>query len=112
MAQPAFKTHQGMNDILPDETPEWQAIEHIIRDEARKFNFEEIRTPILEPTELIARGVGEETDIVSKEMFSFQRGDDNYVLRPEGTAPVARAYVQHHLEQRGGTQNLFYIGPM
>lgn len=112
MAQSAFKTHLGMNDILPGETPEWQALEHIIRDEARKFNFEEIRTPILEPTELIARGVGEETDIVTKEMFSFQRGDDNYVLRPEGTAPVARAYVQHHLEQRGGTQNLFYIGPM
>lgn len=112
MAETAFKTHLGMNDILPDESPEWQALENIIRDEARKFNFEEIRTPIMEPTQLIARGVGEGTDIVTKEMFSFKRGDDDYVLRPEGTAPVARAYVQHRMQQRGGTQNLFYIGPM
>lgn len=112
MAQPTFSTHTGMVDILPDESPKWQKLEQIIRDEARKFNFEEIRTPILEQTELIARGVGELTDIVSKEMFAFERGDDHYVLRPECTAPVVRAYVQHHLDQRGGTQNLFYIGPM
>lgn len=112
MAQPIFTTHSGMNDILPDDTPKWQALEKIIHEEAQKFNFEEIRTPILEQTELIARGVGEETDIVTKEMFAFERSDDHYVLRPECTAPVARAYVQHHLAQRGGTQNLYYIGPM
>jgi histidyl-tRNA synthetase len=101
-----------MVDILPDEVGKWQAIEHIIHEEAKKFNFEEIRTPIMEQTELIARGVGQLTDIVSKEMFAFDRGDDHYVLRPECTAPVARAFVEHHLEQRGGTQNLYYIGPM
>lgn len=112
MAQPTFSTHTGMVDILPDESPKWQKLEQIIREEARKFNFEEIRTPILEQTELIARGVGELTDIVTKEMFAFDRGDDHYVLRPECTAPVVRAYVQHHLDQRGGSQNLFYIGPM
>lgn len=112
MAQPTFSTHLGMADILPDETPKWQKLEAIIREEARKFNFEEIRTPILEQTELIARGVGELTDIVTKEMFAFERGDDQYVLRPECTAPVARAFVEHHLEQRGGTQKLYYIGPM
>lgn len=112
MAQPTFSTHLGMNDILPDETPKWQALEQIIHEEARKFNFEEIRTPIMEQTELIARGVGELTDIVSKEMFAFERGDDHYVLRPECTAPVVRAFVEHHLDQRGGTQNLYYIGPM
>ncbi len=112
MAQPVFTTHLGMNDILPGETSRWQAVEKIIHEEAQKFNFEEIRTPILEQTELIARGVGEETDIVTKEMFAFERGDDHYVLRPECTAPVARAHVQHRLEQRGGTQNLYYIGPM
>ncbi len=112
MAQPTFSTHVGMVDILPDEVGKWQALERIIHEEAKRFNFEEIRTPIMEQTELIARGVGQLTDIVSKEMFAFERGDDQYVLRPECTAPVARAYVEHHLEQRGGTQNLYYIGPM
>lgn len=112
MAQPMFSTHVGMTDILPGEVEKWQAIERIIHEEARKFNFEEIRTPIMEQTELIARGVGELTDIVSKEMFAFERGDDHYVLRPECTAPVARSFVEHHLDQRGGTQNLYYMGPM
>ena len=112
MAQPTFSTHVGMVDILPDEVGKWQALERIVHEEAKKFNFEEIRTPIMEQTELIARGVGQLTDIVSKEMFAFERGDDHYVLRPECTAPVARAFVEHHLEQRGGTQNLYYIGPM
>jgi histidyl-tRNA synthetase len=101
-----------MNDILPDETGKWQALEQLIHREAKKFNLEEIRTPIMEQTELIVRGVGQLTDIVSKEIFSFSRGDDNYVLRPECTAPVARAYTEHHLEQRGGAQKLYYIGPM
>jgi len=112
MAQPTFSTHQGMVDILPGEVKKWQTVERIIHEEAKKFNFEEIRTPIMEQTELIARGVGQLTDIVSKEMFAFERGDDQYVLRPECTAPVARAFIQHHLEQRGGSQNLYYIGPM
>ena len=112
MAQPKFSTHLGMVDILPDEVGKWQAIERIIHEEAAKFNFEEIRTPIMEQTELIARGVGQLTDIVTKEMFAFERGDDHYVLRPECTAPVVRAFVEHHLEQRGGSQNLYYIGPM
>ncbi|TNE68887.1 histidine--tRNA ligase [bacterium] len=112
MAQNNFSTHHGMVDILPEEAAKWQYLESLIRDVARSFHFEEIRTPILEQTELIARGIGALTDIVSKEMFAFSRGEDNYVLRPEGTAPVARAYIQHSLQQRGGTQNLFYIGPM
>lgn len=112
MAQPKYSTHLGMVDILPDEVGKWQALERIIHEEARKFNFEEIRTPIMEQTELIARGVGQLTDIVTKEMFAFERGDDHYVLRPECTAPVVRAFVEHHLEQRGGSQNLYYIGPM
>ena len=112
MAQPKYTTHVGMVDILPGEVGKWQHVERIVREEAARFNFEEIRTPILEQTELIARGIGQLTDIVSKEMFAFERGDDRYVLRPECTAPVVRAFVEHHLEQRGGTQNLFYIGPM
>lgn len=111
MSKTAYRTHHGMTDILPGEIEEWQALESIIRETARRFCFFEIRTPVLEQTELIARGVGQLTDIVSKEMFTFNRGEDNYVLRPEGTAPAARAYIEHHLAQRGGSQRLFYIGP-
>lgn len=112
MAQAKYSTHLGMVDILPDEARKWQFLENLIREEAEKFNLEEIRTPIMEQTELIVRGLGQLTDIVSKEIFSFSRGEDNYVLRPELTAPVVRAYVEHHMEQRGGSQKLFYIGPM
>lgn len=107
-----FTTHTGMVDLLPGETEKWQYMESVVREVARRYHFKEIRTPILEPTEMIARGVGQLTDIVSKEMFAFDRGDDHYVLRPEGTASVCRAYIQHHLDQRGGAQRLFYIGPM
>ncbi len=112
MSQNTFQTHHGMVDILPEESGKWHYLEALIRETAREFHFGEIRTPVLEPTELIARGIGQLTDIVSKEMFSFSRGETNYVLRPECTAPVARAYVQHHLDQKGGAQKLFYIGPM
>lgn len=107
-----FSTHTGMVDILPGESEKWQFLEQLVREVARRFHFQEIRTPILEPTEMIARGVGQLTDIVSKEMFAFDRGDDHYVLRPEGTASVCRAYIQHRMDQRGGAQRLFYIGPM
>lgn len=101
-----------MVDILPGEVEKWRALETIIHEEAARFNFEEIRTPIMERTELIKRGVGQLTDIVTKEIFAFTKGDSNYVLRPELTAPVVRAFVQHHLAQRGGAQKLYYIGPM
>lgn len=116
-----FRNIKGTFDILPDTSttdgspvagaPGWHYVEETIRDVMTRFNVEEIRTPILEPTELIARGVGQLTDIVSKEMFAFERGGTQYVLRPEVTAPVMRAYLQHHLDQRGGVQKLFYVGP-
>ncbi len=112
MAKAKYTTHLGMVDILPVESPKWRALENIIHEEAAKFNFEEIRTPIMEQTELIKRGIGQLTDIVTKEIFAFTKGESNYVLRPELTAPVVRAYVQHHLDQRGGSQKLYYIGPM
>ncbi|MEX2478142.1 MAG: histidine--tRNA ligase [Gracilimonas sp.] len=112
MAKPKYTSHVGMVDILPDESPKWRALENIIHEEAAKFNFEEIRTPIMEQTELIVRGIGQLTDIVSKEIFAFEKGDSHYVLRPELTAPVVRAFVEHHMEQRGGSQKLYYIGPM
>lgn len=117
----SFQNIKGTFDILPEETVSdgttiagteaWLFVESTIREVMGRFNFQEIRTPILEPTELIARGVGQLTDIVSKEMFAFERGDTHYVLRPEVTAPVMRAYLQHHLGQKGGVQKLFYIGP-
>ncbi|WP_421773539.1 histidine--tRNA ligase [Gracilimonas sp.] len=112
MPKPKYTTHLGMVDILPDESPKWRALEQIIHEEAARFNFEEIRTPIMEQTELIVRGVGQLTDIVSKEIFAFEKGDSHYVLRPELTAPVVRAFVEHHMQQRGGSQKLYYIGPM
>jgi len=112
MAKPKYTSHVGMVDILPDESPKWRALENIIHEEAVRFNFEEIRTPIMEQTELIVRGIGQLTDIVSKEIFAFEKGDSHYVLRPELTAPVVRSYVEHHLNQRGGSQKLYYIGPM
>ncbi len=116
-----FRNITGTFDILPEKyradgteiasSAAWQAVEAVIREVMARFHAQEIRTPILEPTELIARGVGLLTDIVSKEMFAFERGDTHYVLRPELTAPVMRAYLQHHLDQRGGVQKLYYIGP-
>lgn len=112
MAKAKYTTHLGMVDILPGEVEKWRALENIIHEEAAKFNFEEIRTPILEQTELIKRGIGQLTDIVTKEIFAFTKGDSHYVLRPELTAPVVRSFVQHHLHQRGGAQKLYYIGPM
>ena len=92
-------------------TEVWHHIEQVIRDIMHQYGFSEIRTPILEHTGLVARGIGQLTDIVSKEMFTFERGDHSYVLRPELTAPIMRSYLQHHLEQQGGVQRLYYIGP-
>ncbi|MBO6575584.1 MAG: histidine--tRNA ligase [Rhodothermales bacterium] len=116
-----FRSITGTFDILPDAyendgsavagSAAWQHVEQVIREELGRFGAHEIRTPILEPTELIARGIGALTDIVSKEMFAFERGDTHYVMRPEVTAPVMRAYLQHHLGQKGGAQRLYYIGP-
>ncbi len=116
-----FQNISGTFDVLPDAydtggatvygSAAWRHAEATVRGVMRRFGFEEIRTPILEPTDLVARGVGAETDIVQKEMFAFTKGSTDYVLRPEVTAPVMRAYLQHHLAQRGGTQKLYYLGP-
>ena len=117
----SFQTITGTFDVLPDASNQggtavassahWHFVEQKIRGVMERYNLEEIRTPIVEPTELVARGVGEMTDIVSKEMFAFERSGTHYVLRPEITAPVMRAFLQHHLDQRGGVQKLFYLGP-
>ncbi|TDI76185.1 MAG: histidine--tRNA ligase, partial [Bacteroidetes bacterium] len=116
-----FRTITGTFDILPESytvdgsiipgSSVWTRVESRIREVMELYGFREIRTPILETTELIARGIGQDTDIVSKEMFAFERGKNRYVLRPEITAPVMRSYLQHSLDQRGGVQKLYYIGP-
>jgi histidyl-tRNA synthetase len=91
----------------------WNRVEAAAREVFRTYNYHEIRTPILEETQLFARGVGEETDIVTKEMYTFtDRDETSLTLRPENTASVIRAYIEHRLDQRPGVQKLYYIGPM
>jgi len=112
-----IKSPRGTRDLLPPDTALWNFVESAVRDVFRAYNFHEIRTPIFESTELFARGVGEETDIVSKEMFTWvDRGraesdkGQSLTLRPENTAGVVRAYIEHKLWDRG-LNKLFYIGP-
>jgi histidyl-tRNA synthetase len=108
-----IKAVKGTRDILPPSSTVWNQVEAIAREVFRVYNYQEIRTPILEETALFARGVGEETDIVSKEMYTFDdRDGSSLTLRPEATASVMRAYIEHHLDQKPGLQKLYYIGPM
>ncbi|WP_240376472.1 histidine--tRNA ligase [Bacillus piscicola] len=105
---------RGTQDILPDDARRWQYIEDKIHDICRRFNYAEIRTPIFEQTELFQRGVGDTTDIVQKEMYTFtDRGGRSLTLRPEGTAAVVRSYVENKLYGSAvQPQKLYYIGPM
>jgi histidyl-tRNA synthetase len=104
---------RGVNDILPAESWKWQAIEQIARQLCAVYHFAEIRTPIFEHTELFHRGVGESSDIVNKEMYTFDdRGGRSITLRPEGTAGVVRAAIEHSLiAQEGARAKVFYVGP-
>jgi histidyl-tRNA synthetase len=113
-----IKSPRGTRDLLPPDTALWNFVEATVRDVFRAYNFHEIRTPIFESTELFARGVGEETDIVSKEMFTWEdrgRGESDkgqsLTLRPENTAGIVRAYIEHKLWDRG-LNKFFSIGPM
>ena len=105
-----FTAPRGTRDILPDESPRWQWLESCFREVCRRYGYREIRTPTFEDTELFARSAGEGSELVSKQMYTFadQAGRSN-TLRPEGTPPVMRAFVEHQLASRGGTQKLFYI---
>jgi histidyl-tRNA synthetase len=108
-----IKAVKGTRDILPPSSSVWNQVDTIARDVFRIYNYQEIRTPILEETALFARGVGQETDIVSKEMYTFDdRDGSSLTLRPEATASVMRAYIEHRLDQKPGLQKLYYIGPM
>jgi histidyl-tRNA synthetase len=113
MAQQKLQGIRGMNDLLPDEAERWEAFEDIIRDWLKSYGYRPIRTPILEPTALFIRGVGEHTDIVEKEMYSFEDrlNGELLTMRPEGTAACVRAVTEHNLLY-GASQRLYYMGPM
>ncbi len=104
---------KGTRDLLPPDTAVWNHVEGVARQVFAAYNYHEIRTPILEETQLFARGVGADTDIVTKEMYTFDdRDGSSLTLRPENTASVIRAYIEHRLDQRPGLQKLYYMGPM
>ena len=110
-----YKALRGTKDILPDESVRWQFLEATVRRVFARYGFREMRTPILEATELFARSVGASTEIVSKEMYRLSTGDESVCLRPEGTASVVRAFVEQTLNRQVGTgypERYFYIGPM
>jgi histidyl-tRNA synthetase len=108
-----YRSIKGTRDILPALTPDWRRIEEASRKIFGLFGYREIRTPVIEETALFTKSVGEDTDIVKKEMFSFtDRGERNISLRPEGTAPIVRAYLENSLDRIDPFQKLYYIGPM
>jgi histidyl-tRNA synthetase len=103
----------GTRDLLPEETARWQFIEDHARRIFDGYGFREIRTPIIEPTELFARGIGADTDIVGKEMYTFtDQSERSVTLRPEATASVVRSYLQNNMFRGGGITKLYYLGPM
>ncbi|MCK5031981.1 MAG: histidine--tRNA ligase, partial [Calditrichia bacterium] len=104
---------KGTQDILPQESYSWQYIENTIKECMLSFNYKEIRTPVLEKTELFARSIGQETDIVSKEMYTFlDRGKKSITLKPEMTAPVIRAYLENNLGSQSPLNKLYYISSL
>jgi histidyl-tRNA synthetase len=108
-----IRSIKGVNDVLPGEMARWHVIEQTARRLSHLYGFREIRVPIFEMTELFARSIGASTDIVEKEMYTFQDRDGSSVtLRPEATAGVVRAYIEHNLSSSGGTEKLYYLGPM
>ena len=108
-----IQVSRGTRDILPTEMSYWQFIEAAARDILGRAGVSEIRTPIFEQTELFLRGIGEATDVVNKEMYSFNdRGDRGLTLRPEGTAGVVRSFIENSLYAQGDVQRLWYVGPM
>jgi len=104
---------KGTQDLLPDESYKWAALEQIIRLVMNQYNFHELRTPIFEQTELFARGIGQLTDIVAKEMYTFlDRGKKQLTLKPEMTAPIIRAYLENKLYAKAQLNKIYYIAPL
>ncbi len=110
---PKFNSPRGTHDVLPGETRKWQCVKGLARSVLRRYGYREIQTPLIEDARLFLKGVGEASDIAVKEMYAFKdrRGRD-LALRPEGTASVVRAYIQHHLQTEREIQKLYYFGPM
>ena len=109
----AIQAVRGMKDILPPETEKWQFIEQTAREVVSSFGFQELRIPILEKTGLFVRSIGENTDVVEKEMYTFEdRSGDSLTMRPEATAGMLRAYVEHKLYATSGPHKVFCLGPM
>jgi histidyl-tRNA synthetase len=108
-----FQAVKGTRDILPPDSSLWNRVEHTARRVLEAYNYYEIRLPLFEESEVFARSVGVETDIVSKEMYTLLDRDGAILaLRPEATASVCRAYIEHGLHTRPGTVKLYYVGPM
>src|SRR6202047_4622901 len=108
-----FQAIKGTRDLLPPETELWNRVEQTAREVFGTFGFGEIRVPIFEPTELFARSIGLDTDVVGKEMYSFEDRDETSVsLRPEATASVCRPYIEHGMQQLPQPVKLYYAGPM
>jgi histidyl-tRNA synthetase len=108
-----FQAIKGVRDLLPAETPLWNHVEETAQAVFGTFGFSEIRLPIFEPTELFARSIGLDTDVVSKEMYTFEDRDESMIsLRPEATASVCRAYIEHSMQQLPQPVKLYYMGPM
>jgi histidyl-tRNA synthetase len=111
-AMDPLRAVKGMYDVLPEDSIKWQRIEATFARTAALYGFREMRTPLVEPTRLFVRTVGEATDIVEKEMYSFAHHDEQLTLRPEGTAGAARAYVEHHVHAKEAVTRWYYLGPM
>lgn len=108
-----YRTLKGLQDILPPDINFWHYIEHTAKDKFRRYGFQEIRLPVMESTEVFVRSIGESSDIVEKEMYTFEdKGGRSVTLRPEGTAPFVRAYVENHLHNNPAPQKFYYMGPM
>ncbi len=108
-----LKGVRGAPDILPQKSSRWQRIENVARAALRRYGYAEIRTPVFERTEVFIRGIGEGTDIVEKEMYTFtDQGQESLTLRPEATAPVVRAYLEHQMAAQSALVKVYYLGPM
>ena len=108
-----FNAPKGTNDVLADRSAHWQFVEQLVREICQTYAYREIRTPVFEHTELFLRAIGETTDIVQKEMYTFtDLGGRSITLRPENTAAVIRSYLEHKLYAESSPTKVFYIGPM
>jgi histidyl-tRNA synthetase len=109
---PRLAAPRGTVDLMPEVVPRWRAVEAVAHDLFARYGFQELRTPLLEYTPLFVRSIGEVTDIVEKEMYTFGEGEDSVTLRPEGTASAVRAYLEHNYHKQAPFQKWYYLGPM